>query len=95
MIANWQREIAAWCPRLRVLKYHGSEAERAEVAEQLRARGGAGVDVVLATYNLFEGESLKKRSERNALSKRCAAGPPTPRACRARACTHRCVVHYM
>ena len=28
---NWQREFEMWCPALRVLKYHGSEADRTQV----------------------------------------------------------------
>ena len=60
-LTNWQREFEMWCPALRVLKYHGSEAERAERRAELL---GGGYHVVLCTFKLWEQDSDKAKAER-------------------------------
>ena len=60
-LTNWQREFEMWCPALRVLKYHGSEAERAAMRGDL-LRGG--FHVVLCTFKLWEQDSDKAKAER-------------------------------
>jgi len=47
VLGNWQRELAHFAPRLRVLVHHGPGRERDTVAEQV-----AEADVVLTTYSL-------------------------------------------
>lgn len=67
-LANWRRELARWCPALRVVQYYGSEAERASILDDLRyaCKGGAGErpHVVLGAYTLFERDNEKSRTER-------------------------------
>ena len=60
-LENWLREFAMWCPKLRVLKYHGSEQERAQLRGELC---GGGFHVVLTTFKLFEQDSEKAGRER-------------------------------
>lgn len=68
---NWARELAVWCPSLVCEKYVGSEAERAQLREHLRAggRGRAGWDVLITTYSLFERDSSAAKEERSFLNK--------------------------
>jgi len=67
-LTNWQREFEMWCPALKVLKYHGSEAERAEQRAELLGGGGS-FHVVLCTFKLWEQDSDKARAERGLFKK--------------------------
>lgn len=50
VLGNWCRELARWCPSLRVIKVHGNQAER---AEQIRTGLIAGeFDVVVTSYEI-------------------------------------------
>jgi len=50
VLGNWQREFDRWCPSMRVIKVHGSQAER---SEQIRNNMRAGeFDVVVTTYEV-------------------------------------------
>jgi SNF2 family DNA or RNA helicase len=54
-LANWQNEFERFCPSLIVFTYHGSQNERYEHRQEMRAqfeRGG--IDVILTTYTMFE-----------------------------------------
>ena len=35
-LENWARELRKWCPKLRVVVYHGTEAERDEIREKIK-----------------------------------------------------------
>jgi SWI/SNF-related matrix-associated actin-dependent regulator 1 of chromatin subfamily A len=63
---NWARELAVWCPALVCAKYVGSEAERAQLREELREGHW---DVLVTTYSLFERDSAAARDERSFLNK--------------------------
>ena len=65
-LENWLREFAMWCPEMRVLKYHGSEAERMHLQSQMRR---VHHHVVLCTFKLFEGDSDKAKREREFVRK--------------------------
>ena len=65
-LTNWQREFEMWCPALRVLKYHGSEAERAAMRGDIL---GGGFHVVLCTFKLWEQDSDKAKAERSLFKK--------------------------
>eukprot|EP00667_Euglena_gracilis_P000745 EG_transcript_744 len=60
ILINWCREVSKWCPELRVLKFHGSKEERAElkVTELLPGK----YDVVVTTYEVanMEKSALQK-----------------------------------
>ncbi|GBG25644.1 ISWI chromatin-remodeling complex ATPase CHR11 [Hondaea fermentalgiana] len=50
VLGNWQRELARWCPSLRVIKVHGNQAER---TEQIKTTMIAGTfDVCVTTYEV-------------------------------------------
>jgi len=50
VLGNWGRELARWCPSLRVVRIHGNKDER---AEQLRTELVAGeFDVCITTYEV-------------------------------------------
>ncbi len=56
VLSNWEKEFQKFCPALRVMVYHGSAANRADI----KARGWGyydTVDVVLTTYTMWERES--------------------------------------
>ena len=65
-LENWLREFSMWCPEMRVLKYHGSEAERMHLQSELRR---VHHHVVLCTFKLFEGDSDKAKRERDFIRK--------------------------
>jgi len=48
---NWQKELATWCPTLKVLNYYGSQDERRHMRVQL-VHEKAEYDVILTTYNM-------------------------------------------
>ena len=59
-LANWQNELARFCPSFVVVTYHGTMKERAELRHDLRQRiRDEEVDVILSTYTIFERESGK------------------------------------
>ena len=75
VLENWRRELERWCPRLSVLKLHGSEAERAAMLDEVKhARKGAQYHVLLCAYTLFAGESEKAKRERKVIGKACERG---------------------
>jgi len=43
---NWARELAKWAPKVRVVQYHGTQAQRREALAKAYTRGG----VVMTTY---------------------------------------------
>uniref|UniRef100_A0A7S2WC58 Uncharacterized protein n=2 Tax=Mucochytrium quahogii TaxID=96639 RepID=A0A7S2WC58_9STRA len=50
VLGNWQREFARWCPSLRIVKVHGTAAER---QQQIRDGMRPGeFDVVVTTYEI-------------------------------------------
>lgn len=46
VLDNWVRELAAWAPKVRVVQYHGTPAQRREALKKIYNRGG----VALTTY---------------------------------------------
>ena len=72
---NWSRELAAFAPRLNVLRFHAS-AERKQALREfgrgkraVEALRGEGVDVVLTTYPLFESSGADAREARSWLKR--------------------------
>lgn len=51
ILTNWSREFSTWCPSIKVLEYHGSQAYRAELRQQIYSRS-LKYDVLLTTYNM-------------------------------------------
>lgn len=49
-LENWMREFSVFAPGLNVESYYGSQAERAEIRDELRAMDD--LDVVVTTYNI-------------------------------------------
>ncbi len=53
-LANWCNEFRKWCPCLRVLRFHGSKDERAEIiVEHLQAGVERDWDVLITTYGAW------------------------------------------
>jgi len=48
---NWQKELATWCPGLKVMNYYGSQDERRHMRLQL-VHEKVEYDVILTTYNM-------------------------------------------
>jgi len=46
---TWKRELSCWAPKVRVVQYHGTAAQRREALSRVYSRGG----VVLTTYGVF------------------------------------------
>ena len=60
---NWERELRAWAPSLRALKFHGPQAARAAMRDDADATGG--FDVLLTTYSYFEGDGAANKLDRS------------------------------
>jgi SWI/SNF-related matrix-associated actin-dependent regulator 1 of chromatin subfamily A len=54
VLTNWLREFSVFGPKLRVFKYHGSQAERGEQRHTLKY-GRDDYDVILTTYDMASG----------------------------------------
>ncbi|EPY50057.1 helicase SWR1 [Schizosaccharomyces cryophilus OY26] len=50
-LENWLRELARFCPRLRVEPYYGSQQERADIREAIEENNVA-YDILVTTYQL-------------------------------------------
>ncbi|GAM25678.1 hypothetical protein SAMD00019534_088530 [Acytostelium subglobosum LB1] len=51
---NWQRELAMWCPTLKVYQYYGTQKEREYQRYELRKmKPGVDFNVIITTYNLM------------------------------------------
>ena len=60
-LSNWINELKRFCPSMNVMVYHGTQAERAQKAEELRYDAARGVyDIILCTYTMFERDSGKE-----------------------------------
>ena len=59
-LSNWMNEFKRWCPDLRVIRFHGSKEERAEIIQDVLQPGAAhekrGWDVVVTTYEVVNME---------------------------------------
>ena len=59
-LSNWMNEFKRWCPDLRVVRFHGSKEERAEIIQDVLQPGAAhekrGWDVVVTTYEVVNME---------------------------------------
>ena len=64
---NWVRELRTWAPSLRSAKYHGAQARRAQLQEELDTDG---FDVLVVPYTYFEGDSQAGRADRAWLHRR-------------------------
>jgi len=72
VLSNWLNEFRKFAPHMKVVKYHGSLAEREEIQEQLRASlpdaknrrflKTQPLDVVLTTFSYFSSEKSDDRS---------------------------------
>ena len=66
VLDNWDREIAMWCPEMKVCYLHGPLAERQHLAHQLYS-GRHEFDIVLTTYNIAcgkEGSRVFRKAKR-------------------------------
>ena len=67
VLSNWMREFETFCPDLNVVKYHGSQDERAEIRDQLKWHLNAkkprspSLDVILAPVTYFQAEKSDDR----------------------------------
>ena len=62
VLSNWMNEFEKFAPDMIVKKYHGSQAERADIQDEMESqhlRGGAPLDVVLTTFSYFSSDSNK------------------------------------
>ncbi|KAJ3111682.1 hypothetical protein HDU96_005466 [Phlyctochytrium bullatum] len=57
VIKNWIREVEKWCPSLEAVAYYGSQAERAELREEIYENNP---DIVVTTYNVATGQKEDK-----------------------------------
>jgi len=48
---NWQKELATWCPTIKVLNYYGSQDERRHMRLQI-VNEKVDYDLILTTYNM-------------------------------------------
>ena len=59
-LSNWINEFNRWCPSLRVIRFHGSKEERAEIVANVLQPGVTqeerGWDVVVTTYEVVNME---------------------------------------
>lgn len=59
-LSNWMNEFNRWCPSLRVVRFHGSKEERAEIVADVLKPGLSqeqrGWDVVVTTYEVVNME---------------------------------------
>jgi len=49
VVGNWKREIQNWCPSLRVVLYHGAQAERAKLRKSMVQ---SPPNVIITTYSV-------------------------------------------
>lgn len=63
-VENWNSEITTFCPKLKCLKYIGSQTEREEIQKEMKrqSKKGESFDVLLTTYELVlnDSEFLRK-----------------------------------
>ena len=69
-LENWMRELKMWCPKLRAVKYAGTEGERWELQEELTKGEHVGVNVIVTAFTTFGKESDKGRRESMFLQKK-------------------------
>ena len=50
-LQNWQNELAKWCPKLRVVRLHGTREERARIISEELLVGS--FDVCVTTYEVI------------------------------------------
>ncbi|EKX31926.1 hypothetical protein GUITHDRAFT_46876, partial [Guillardia theta CCMP2712] len=72
VVSNWNREFSQWLPSLRVVVYHGSQKERAQIRSEMHDTSSwfactrvkvlltLSRDVVVTTYTCFEREAGKQ-----------------------------------
>lgn len=54
LLDNWTREISIWAPRLKAIKYHGSQKERRQIADQLFEDYEENkVDAIITTFQML------------------------------------------
>ncbi|OII74576.1 SWI SNF-matrix actin-dependent regulator of chromatin subfamily protein [Cryptosporidium ubiquitum] len=54
LLDNWTKEISIWAPRLRAIKYHGSQKERRQIADQLFEDYEENkVDAIITTFQML------------------------------------------
>lgn len=54
LLDNWTKEISIWAPRLKAIKYHGSQKERCKIADQLfEDYEGNMVDAIITTFQML------------------------------------------
>ena len=62
VLSNWMNEFKKFAPDMIVKKYHGNQAERADIQNEMESqhlRGGAPLDAVLTTFSYFSSDSNK------------------------------------
>eukprot|EP00577_Skeletonema_sp_RCC1716_P002404 CAMPEP_0113411986 /NCGR_PEP_ID=MMETSP0013_2-20120614/22582_1 /TAXON_ID=2843 ORGANISM="Skeletonema costatum, Strain 1716" /NCGR_SAMPLE_ID=MMETSP0013_2 /ASSEMBLY_ACC=CAM_ASM_000158 /LENGTH=1115 /DNA_ID=CAMNT_0000298425 /DNA_START=26 /DNA_END=3373 /DNA_ORIENTATION=+ /assembly_acc=CAM_ASM_000158 len=64
VLSNWMNEFKKFAPKMKVMKYHGSQKEREQIQDDLGPylKGMQKLDVVLTTYSYFSSENKADRS---------------------------------
>ncbi|KAH8584940.1 actin-dependent regulator of chromatin subfamily A containing DEAD H box 1 [Cryptosporidium sp. chipmunk genotype I] len=54
LLDNWTKEVSIWAPRLKAVKYHGSQKERRQIADQLFEEYEENrVDAIITTFQML------------------------------------------
>jgi len=64
-LANWCNEFKFWCPVLRILRFHGTKEERAQIAQTKLKPGSISLFDVSVTFELYYDFIGKTQNERD------------------------------
>jgi len=64
VLSNWMNEFKKFAPKMKVMKYHGSQKEREQIQDDMGPylKGVQKLDVVLTTFSYFSSENKADRS---------------------------------
>ena len=68
LLANWKRELGLWLPEAHVETYHGSQKEREEMRERLKAQRPRRM-IMIAAYGTWQSQSADAKKERKWLNR--------------------------
>ncbi|KAH7647178.1 SWI SNF-related [Cryptosporidium bovis] len=58
LLDNWTKEVSLWAPRLRAVKYHGSQKERRNIADNMIQDYESGnLDVIITTFQMLSSKT--------------------------------------
>ncbi|KAF7347362.1 ISWI chromatin-remodeling complex ATPase ISW2 [Mycena venus] len=61
VLSSWEAECKRWVPSMRVLRFHGSPAERERLKGLMSGADATAVDIVLTTYETLSAPEFKSR----------------------------------